>query len=289
MRQHRPAWISEAMSRVERSFRLPRIIWWRARSRVAWRSITGPHDVVVSLTSHGARLRNVHLVIETIARGTTRPRHLILWLDDEERDRPLPDGVSRLVARGLEVRYAAQIGPHQKYFPYVQSAPRHTLPLVTADDDVIYPRRWLDELLAAAASFPGDIHARRVRRMQFDGDDFAPYVTWPFATSTAGDRTNLVLGVTGALYPPAFLDAVREMGDGFTKCASRNDDVWLTYVAAVAGFTIRQTKDHRARLLEIDDPGHQALWLLNAAGENDRCLQETFGPRPRAWIGGERH
>ena len=41
------------------------------------------------------------------------------------------------------------MGPHMKYFPYVNSVSEHTRPLVTADDDKRYSREWLNGLIEA--------------------------------------------------------------------------------------------------------------------------------------------
>ncbi|MER4188015.1 hypothetical protein K8P82_08245 [Klebsiella pneumoniae] len=39
-------------------------------------------DVVVSLTTHGERINNVHITIESILDGESVPSRIILWLDD---------------------------------------------------------------------------------------------------------------------------------------------------------------------------------------------------------------
>ena len=112
-------------------------------------SILGEADANVSLTSFGKRISTVWQTIETIGAGRTRPRRLILWLDDAEALSDLPPSLRRLQARGLEILPCLNYGPHKKYFPYVNdilpSEPGRTL--VTADDDVLYPANWLKDLL----------------------------------------------------------------------------------------------------------------------------------------------
>src|ERR1700728_2535296 len=51
---------------------------------------------VVSLTTYGKRVRVVHLAIESIARGKTKPSRLILWLDDAALIANLPRPLLRL-------------------------------------------------------------------------------------------------------------------------------------------------------------------------------------------------
>ena len=54
------------------------------RNRFSRASIVDPTSTfVVTMTTHGARLRDVHVALESIARGTVLPARVILWLDEE--------------------------------------------------------------------------------------------------------------------------------------------------------------------------------------------------------------
>ena len=103
----------------------------------------------MSLTTFGPRIAIAYLAIEAIGRGILKPSRLMLWLDAREQGRALPPSLLRLAERGLEIRYCEDIGPHKKYYPFVASQRSFERPLVTADDDVIYPRDWLRELMQA--------------------------------------------------------------------------------------------------------------------------------------------
>ena len=50
-----------------------------------------------------------------------------------------PESLRRLERRGLEVRLTQNYGPHTKYYPSLADAIADGLPLVTADDDILYP------------------------------------------------------------------------------------------------------------------------------------------------------
>ena len=47
-------------------------------------------EVVISLTTYGKRLYSVSLTIESIMQGTMKPNRLILWLQDDLKEEPLP-------------------------------------------------------------------------------------------------------------------------------------------------------------------------------------------------------
>ena len=130
------------------------VAYLRVRNLAARGPVTGSAAVVVSLTSYGDRIGTVSIGIESIARGTVRPQRLVLWLDTPDDVACVPASLRRLERRGLEIRRSRNYGPHTKYYPYVMSTPRHTVPLVTADDDIVYPPNWLALLVDAGGATP---------------------------------------------------------------------------------------------------------------------------------------
>ncbi|MDR6170195.1 hypothetical protein QE359_001224 [Curtobacterium sp. SORGH_AS776] len=208
------------------------------RVRFGRRSLVAPGGPVVSLTTFGVRARSVHLTLASIGRGSVRPSRLIVWIDDAELVRSPPRGLSRLRRRGVEVRLCDDLGPHKKYFPYVSSIARHRVAVVTADDDVLYPPRWLETLVADHRRHPDAIVAHRVNRIVVDGAAVAPYERWGRATSERRTPRNYAVGVKGILYPPQFLDVLRERGDGFTEVAPGSSDTWLHHCSLRAGVPV---------------------------------------------------
>lgn len=198
-----------------------------ARARFGRHRLTSPGGPVVSLTTFGARARAVHLTLASIGAGTVRPSRLIVWIDDDDLLAEPPRALRRLVARGVELRPCEDLGPHKKYFPYVRSVAQHRVPMVTADDDVLYPRRWLETLAVEHARRPDAVFAHRVNRITVEGGRVLPYERWGRATSPEVTPRNYAVGVKGVLYPPAFLDALRDAGDGFRSVAPGSSDTWL--------------------------------------------------------------
>jgi hypothetical protein len=249
---------------------------------VRTRPVTGSAPVVVSLTSHGRRLRSVSLAIESIVSGSVRPQRLVLWVDDEAdrelalRSRPL----RRLIARGLELRVGEPVGPHGKWWPYVQSEAHHTLPLVTADDDIRYGRAWLRALLDAHTANPDTIHCHRAHRIVATADaTLAPYMTWPPCRSTIPSHASFLTGVSGVLYPPALLDALRDDGDGFRQTAPHADDVWLTARAIAHGVRVAQVGATPRVWQTIVGGQRSALSRSNGTdGGNDAQIAATLTP-----------
>ena len=284
LKSYFPSEVRQALLRIERfSIHLA----WSVRCAASRRSVMGDGDVVVCMTSHGSRIRRVHHAIESIARGTLRPTRMILWIDEELKGNPLPHGLRRLQRRGLEIGYCKDdIGPHMKYFPYVNSMSEHTRPLVTADDDMRYSKKWLNGLVEAHEENDSVISAHFSRRVKFAGDEFAPWVEWRYLDNSIPDHRNAVIGFCGAVYPPAFLNELKRRGDLFRNTTPRADDVWLTFVAVTSGFPVRQI--HSIPTVPKPIPGEETLALRSTnlvsgidSGGNDQQLAETFGDKPR--------
>ena len=127
-------------------------------NRFGNKPVTKPGGPAVSLTTYGRRSEKVYYAIESIAIGTIRPSRLILWIDDEALLKNLPTTIRRLQKRGLEVKSCRNYGPHTKYYPYLESKEAFDTPLVTADDDVLYPRYWLKKLIEANQEYPNAVN-----------------------------------------------------------------------------------------------------------------------------------
>ncbi|ALU38956.1 hypothetical protein AS188_03455 [Kocuria flava] len=249
-------------------------------NRTATSSVLGEAPVVVSLASHGRRLRTVHLAVEAIAAGTVRPRRLVLWVPDAAVVADPPPPLARLVARGLELRRAdPDRGPHNKYWHHVVSCAHHELPLVTADDDVLYGPGWLEQLLAAHARHPQDVVAHRAHRIRLENGRVLPYAQWGPAVPGTVSRRTFATGLSGVLYPPRVLDALREAGPAFERCCPRADDVWLHVTALRLGVPVRPVADGATTYPAVPGTVWGGLWPRNVlGGGNDAQVAATYTP-----------
>lgn len=241
------------------------------------RSVVDPQsDLVVTMTTHGSRIDRVYLALESIARGVERPQRLILWLDDPTLR--YPRALRRLIRRGVEVLHAEPgLGVHTKYYPYVASIDRHWQPLVTSDDDMLYPPEWLAALAAAARAEPGIVHCFRAHHIEFEGRAIAPYARWTPCTSTEPSLRTFGTSVSGQVLPPELLDRLREEGTAFLATAARADDVWLHRVAVAANIPVAQITTTPANFPFVPDTQSSGLYMGNTwEGGNDRQIAATY-------------
>ena len=242
------------------------------------RACVGGDGPVVSMTSYGERIASAHLALESIAAGSVRPSRLILWLDHAHAVESPTPGLRRLIRRGLEVRLAEDDGPHKKYYPYVQSERVHRVPLVTADDDWLFPRRWLETLMREHVVDDTKNTTHRARDISVVGGAVAPYVQWGRIGARGSSPRNLATGGWGHVLTPRMLDALRDRHHEFRASAPRADDIWLHRVAVESGTAPKSIGryDHR-HILHLPIGSGPTLAETNVdAGGNDRQVAAAW-------------
>lgn len=273
--------LAKAIVRTVREVSKPLRIWTLERlNERSHESILGSVPVIVSLTTHGSRVETAHIAIESIGAGKSKPARLILWLDDVQRFSAPSPHLKRLIDRGLEIRLTDNLGPHTKYFPALALAMRDGLELVTADDDILYPKRWLERLWRAARATPGSVIAYKAHRIRLRQDGtLHPYKDWDQAWDPRPSTRNFALGVSGVWYPPRMLRALSGRGKDFMSCTPRNDDVWLHFVALEEDIAVRQLGCLPTHFAQLPVADAERLSALNVDHrQNDQQIARTHTP-----------
>lgn len=202
--------------------------------------VTQPGNPVVSLTTFGRRVQTVYLAIESIARGEMLPSRLILWIDELHLFNNLPASIHRLQKRGLEVRLCKNYGPHKKYYPYVESQDLFNLPLVIADDDILYPRYWLRKMVDAYREHPEALNCYFAGKIEFDKNSGNISMTGNSCHSTDSSIYYHPIGGYGTILSPPYLMALKRAGAAFEGCCPSQNDLWFHAIALRAGYPVRQ-------------------------------------------------
>lgn len=194
------------------------------------RRVGQPPLAVVALTSHDLRVADLHGTIFSILNGSCQRVKIVLTLYKE--DLPLLGGdVKRLVQAGVVELIAADkdLGPHLKYFYAMQRY--RDLPVITIDDDVLYPKEMVQGLLERHAEWPEAVIGRRCFELRERDGQLAPYEEMLESLSQLEEPShrNFATGIGGTLYPPdifklsdADIPAMMEM--------KYDDDVYLKAV-----------------------------------------------------------
>ena len=251
----------------------------RARRPRAGKSHGLPGELIVSLTSYPARFSTLHLTLGCLLDQTVQPDRTILWIAHDDLGQ-LPAAVREMERHGLEIRPCDDLRSFKKLVPALEDFPDAFV--ATADDDVHYPRRWLEELVSGSED--GVISCHRAHRMTHLPDGtLRPYIEWEFAVRDAAARRPsadiLPTGIGGILYPPHCLDPRVTDRQRFLRLCPGGDDLWFYWCARRAG-TLYRKVGGEFRLLTWTGTQDSSLWLGNEAGGNDRmirALNEEFG------------
>lgn len=202
------------------------------------------HELIVSLTTHGQRIYDVCLAIESIMQGSLLPNKLILWLGEEYEGKVLPRALQNQIKRGLEIKYTKDIGSYKKLIPALTQYPESAI--VTIDDDMMYTQEMLEGLLLSYLQNPKAIHANRIHEMTFDENGLLKsYLDWKQEVHFE-DKVRNPFFTTGAgvLFPPKSLPNETVNEKVFPKICKYADDVWFNAMAILNGTKVVKVNTH---------------------------------------------
>ena len=166
--------------------------------------------VIVSLTSHDLRLKNdtTTKVIFQILKGTFKDLKVCLTLYKEDV-KLIPAKLQQLIDLGeVELIVADKdLAPHLKYFYAMQKY--RNLPVITIDDDVLYPLDMVEKLYKAHQENPNCIIARRCFHITSSNGKLNSYHDWMrHFTGIVKEPTHKIFatGIGGILYPAHCLE-----------------------------------------------------------------------------------
>jgi len=212
-------------------------------------------NLIVSLTSYGIRVNTVHITIESILNQSINNFKVVLWLSEDEfinKNNDIPIELSRLIGDRFSIMWTKDIKSYKKIIPSILKYSDSII--VTADDDIIYDRDWLEILYKTHIKYPDRIVAHRVHRISIDiNENILPYKSWKMRIKKhSSSFLNFFTGAGGVLYPPNSLykDVINE--DLFLKLCPNADDIWLWAMALLNNTQILIPKECKKDLNYIE-------------------------------------
>lgn len=244
-------------------------------------SIKREIPVIISLTSYRERFDDLALALYSLLNQTVKPDRIILWLSDEYNDlMELPYEITRYIKNGLEIRFVKDIKSYTKIIYALKEFSDSII--VTADDDIYYPKSWLASLYYSYISYPLDIQVHRAHRVHLNNNELIPYEQWSKHVNEESARyDNFLTGVGGVLYPPRCFNQEVFRKDLFLKLAPDADDIWLWIMALLNDRKIRVVKNHNKTLKAINFLEQifclkKSLYMKNQKGGNDIQLKNLL-------------
>ena len=227
--------------------------------------------LVVNLTTIPSRVHLVHLAIESIFQQSIKADQVILWLgEDKFREQGTPSHLESLKKRGLEIRYCEDVRSHTKLVHAVKQMPESIH--VTADDDLIYPQKWLELLYDEHVLDGTSVICHRAHKMRLNKHgQVLPHSQWDYETDQTGPSFSFFpTGSGGVLYPPHSLSEKLHEKETFLKICPTEDDLWFKAMAMINGVKARRVNGE----LMTDDSmvlvrGSQVVALCHANVKDD--------------------
>jgi hypothetical protein len=229
--------------------------------------------LVVTLTTIPERIDKLAPVLRSLLDQTVAADRIIVWRPERSRrsGQPYPDPGP--LPPGIEVLACDDQGPATKLLPALAAEPDAAI--VVVDDDVIYPKDFLEQLLAGHRAHPGAAVGWRGWRI-VDGAH-AKQFPHIFATGVAAPTpVDILLGTWGYLVPPGAFDGAVHSFDGFPPEVRFVDDVWFSGHLARRGIA-RLVIPAKGLPIETSASDLAALTFgPNSSGRNDRIAIDAF-------------
>ena len=234
--------------------------------------------IIVSMTTIPSRIHKAVYVLEILMNQTVKPDEILLYLGREQFGAAeLPKIYDTYRARGLEIELVPDLMPHTKYFYAMQSHPDDVI--ITVDDDMLYSRRLIEELMAMHVKFPKAVCCMRGHRAKIDKQGLLlPYNQWDWDSKYSAEPSmaNFATGVGGVLYPLHCMGEEVFNEEAIRATSLRADDVWLKAMQVLSG--TRVVISSRKRFLTmIIGSQKQALSQGNVTdSNNDDMIKKVF-------------
>lgn len=187
------------------------------------------HHIVVSLTSFPSRFPKIGMVLKSLILQTVKPDRIIVYLGSDCAESDITEEMKSYEQYGVEFRIDGEkdLKPHKKYYYAMREFPDSIV--VTADDDVLYPKDWMQKLYNSYLLNPHAVNAWRVHYIRIKNGKIQPYNYWidQVRTIRKPSKRLIAIGNGGILYPPGIfgedlfdLNAIESL----CLCA---DDLWL--------------------------------------------------------------
>jgi len=200
-----------------------------------------PAPLIISLTSFPPRFATLHLTLKCLLLQNIKPDRVILWISHSDKN-TIPRNINSLKKFGLEIKFHDDIKSYKKIIPTIETNPEAFI--VTADDDLYYPKPWLNHLASSFNPKENNVICHRAHEIKFKNAVIQPYKNWDL--NTVNSKSNLIFPTSGAgaLYPPRCFhnDITNELI--FTKLCPNADDIWLYWMMRLNGYTAKKTESN---------------------------------------------
>ena len=241
-----------------------------------------PSSLIVSLTSFPPRFEKLDLTIKGLLRQETKADKIILWIANDDLHL-LPNSINQLSERYdiFDIKTYQDVGSYKKLIPSLKLYPSSYI--VTADDDVYYPKIWLGRLIENISNTPAVI-AHRTHELTFDEDNIVnSYADWNNCCETSTSSHLMGTGIGGIVYPPNTFSPEVLNEDAFLSLCGNADDIWFFWMSRLNSIPTKWS-GYRFNIVTWLGTNETGLASGNVSkGRNDMCIQNMLSKYGEVW------
>lgn len=184
--------------------------------------------IILSCTTTYERRELFYYGLQSLLRQTVKPDLFVVNISkktflEEVGKTELPDW---LLSDDIFINDTEDIGPYTKLLPTLRYAEADDL-IITVDDDILYGRTLIEDLINLYEREPDTIVCSRARKMEKNMfNTWKNYSQWSAVKENVKGLHLLPLGMGGVLYQKKLLDLDFLKDKMFLKIAPTTDDLW---------------------------------------------------------------
>ena len=226
--------------------------------------------VILSMTTYPKRMKFAYKALKSVILQNKACLEIFVFVFEDEYPE-VTRHLSKLSKHGVQVvPFPQNLKQYLKILPALHRF--KDCAIITFDDDIIYPKGWLDGLLSAYATNPDYQSGYRGQKVpRRDGLNPENYFTLDLFTSLVerelAPEEILFTGVSGVIYPPNLFCPLVLNVEAAMKLSPNNDDLWLYFNSIHSSVRKLFIPSNMGDPLYFIGSQKVALWKSNDAGQ----------------------